>query len=279
MCAMVWGLSGGAADCAAAPDDTMTTPDSLQMSDNDSAVADDSVTMATAIADTPSPDEEYIFTEEQPDTDTAHTSVTEPMDSLPLPRKTTFSPDRGERFLSRVTMLRLLAEKTARLLSEPVILLQKHAVKLVVLIASLLIILFTISFYRERRERGRFLTTTRLSVMDKEVQRSCRYIEEHFDDPDLGIDHICAALVTGGAFLEALFVKELGLTVEDFIAQVRINRAKIILRSDTGILTATLAGQCGFSDENRFLERFSTITGCSLDEYRRNLSGQTDVPV
>lgn len=114
--------------------------------------------------------------------------------------------------------------------------------------------------------------------MDKEVQRACRYIEEHFDDPELGTERICSALVTGEAFLEALFVKELGLTVGDFISQVRINRAKIILRNEPSIAREALVAAVGFTDEHRFDERFSTITGLSLEAYRTHLSESADVP-
>ena len=276
MAAMVWCPGVGAVSVdTAVSDDAVTASDSLQIDDSTSSYRNDD--SDTAVSDAAlSPGDDYTFTEEYRDTDRVQATENDPSETPAQPRKKRYSPGRGDRFLSVVAVLRLLAEKYTRFLSEPVILLKKHAVKLAVLTVSLLVILFTLSFYRERRERGRFLTTTRLSVMDKEVQRACRYIEEHFDEPDLDINRICAALVTGTAFLEALFVKELGLTIEDFIAQVRINRARIILGNDTRIATGTLAGQCGFSDENHFLECFSSITGGSLDEYRGNLAGHTD---
>lgn len=143
--------------------------------------------------------------------------------------------------------------------------------KLLILAGSVFLIILTISFYQSRRDRDRFMTTTRLSIMDKEVQRACRHIEEQFMDPQLDLRKLCESLVTGAAFLDALFVKELGLSVEGFIDQVRINRAKITLRNEPGIPESALGAAVGFADEKKFTEKFETITGCSVAADRKSV--------
>ncbi len=252
--------------------DTAMESDALREAVEDVLQTGDSLPDSIVNADSlpPRDDDEYLFSEESDDKDNGDTTTVNSAVEIP-PSEVRTSGKAGELFLKLMSALQNGIGKKIRFLGEPVALLKKHAVKLGVLTVSLLVILLTISYYRERREKGRFMTTTRLSVMDKEVQRACRYIEENFDDPDLGVDRICSALVTGGAFLEALFVKELGLTVEDFIIQVRVNRAKIFLRNNHDCFASTLAGQCGFSDESDFLARFAAITGCTLEEYRSNI--------
>lgn len=149
---------------------------------------------------------------------------------------------------------------------------KEQAFKIVFLIVSLVIIFITINFYMQKAEKSRFLTTTRLSVMDKEVQRACRNIESHFAMPDYSVKKLCEELVTGEAFLEALFQKELGMTIEEFIAQVRINHARILLNKDPGVPAVELASLCGFRDTQMFYDAFLHITGTGFPEYAASQS-------
>jgi len=144
---------------------------------------------------------------------------------------------------------------------------KEQAFKIVFLIVSLVIIFITVNFYMQKAEKSRFMTTTRLSIMDKEVQRACRNIESNFAMPDYSVKKLCEELVTGEAFLEALFQKELGMTIEEFIAQVRINHARILLNKDPGVPAVELASLCGFRDAQTFSDAFLHITGTGFPEY------------
>lgn len=147
-----------------------------------------------------------------------------------------------------------------------------HGKRLLFLGVCILIIVSAFSFYRGRYEGKRFMTTTRLSIMDKEVQRACRYIEDNFHDPQLCLSSISTVLVTGEAFLEALFEKELGLTLDAFVNQVRINRVKIMLRRTPSIENRLLAQSAGYRDEEVMRRVFEQVCGCSIDAYRRTIS-------
>lgn len=155
---------------------------------------------------------------------------------------------------------------------------RKNFVKVLLLLFFCTVIIATILFFRQRFEVKRFMTTTRLSVMDKEVQKACRLIESNFDDPELTVDKLCAALVTGSSFLTALFERELGMSVEDFIFQVRINRAKIMLKKDNSSEIDVVAIKTGFADVNQFRATFEKLCDVSFDDYRRSqLTDQTTV--
>jgi AraC-like DNA-binding protein len=145
---------------------------------------------------------------------------------------------------------------------------RRYAFRLGILLLSIATIAAAVLFVLQKAESRRFMTTTRLAIMDKEVQRTCRYIEKHFDDPDLSPDSICADLVTGPAFLEALFEEELGMSVNDFIAQVRINRAKHMLNKAPDSPIGDLAAQTGFGDRGDFHATFVRIAGVNVEEYR-----------
>jgi AraC-like DNA-binding protein len=144
--------------------------------------------------------------------------------------------------------------------------------RLLVLLVSVAIILaavVVVKRYRDRVPGRRFLTTTRLSVMDKEVQRACRYIEQHFADPGLTPKTVCDALVTGEAFLEALMDRDLGISVSEFIMHVRVNGAKKILEKDAAASKESVASATGFGDPGSFETAFKKVTGVEFEVYAR----------
>ncbi|MBD3391820.1 MAG: helix-turn-helix domain-containing protein [Chitinivibrionales bacterium] len=149
--------------------------------------------------------------------------------------------------------------------------LKRYAVHLIVLIMSAVVIALAAAVLFRRRERERFLTSTRLSIVDKEVRRACNYIENNYADPDLGVDTMCEELTTGPAFLQALFHNELGMSVEEFIEQVRMNRARIALGNDPAVSSGDLASMVGYTDTNALSRDFMRITGITLDDYRANV--------
>jgi AraC-like DNA-binding protein len=152
--------------------------------------------------------------------------------------------------------------------------LKKHAFhmrslmfRFIAFLASIAIIVVAIRFVKKQKATPRFLTTTRLSVMDKEVQHACRYIEKNFADPDLSVENICKDLTTGKAFLEALMERDLGVTVNDFIAHVRINRAKQVVAKDPSADSDAIASETGFANSAAFLAAFQKLTGVSFETY------------
>ncbi len=150
--------------------------------------------------------------------------------------------------------------------------LKQYVVHFFVLAVSFCIILFTLIFYRKKMENKCFLTSTRLSLMDREVRIACKYMEKHFNDPDLTAEKLCNVLITGQAFLETLFENELGMSISDFLVQVRINRAKIFLMEDKNIPLEDLSCRVGFFDKKQLINNFKNSTGITIEEYLASLS-------
>jgi len=148
---------------------------------------------------------------------------------------------------------------------------QKHFKGILYFVIALLLIGGGILFLHWRRDIGRFLTTGRLSIMDKMVQNACDYIEENYANDSLDIEVLCEALVTGEAFLQALFYQELGISVENFIIQVRVNRVKHFVNKDTVVDNDNLAQMCGFKDRKTMEDQFYSVTGATLDIFRKSV--------
>jgi AraC-like DNA-binding protein len=118
-----------------------------------------------------------------------------------------------------------------------------------------------------KKAEKRFMTTTRLSLMDREVRRACVHIEKHFSDPELTPGIVCSAVVTGEPFLEALFQKELGMSIEDYIAQTRIHHAKQLIKENPEAEAATVAAQAGFADVEFFRTTYEKLAGCAFEAF------------
>lgn len=142
-----------------------------------------------------------------------------------------------------------------------------YIIQIFIILAGLGALIFLFLSFRKKIESSRFLTSTRLSLMDKEVQIACKYMENNYYDHDLTAEKLCEELVTGTAFLEALFVKELGMSIEDFLRQVRINRSRKMLEKNPQMPVYEVAEKCGYSDNDLFEKDFLSTTGLPFDDF------------
>lgn len=150
-----------------------------------------------------------------------------------------------------------------------------HIPHLVFILLCVVLILYTLFYFIRKKDSRRFLTTTRLSVFDKMVQRTCRYIESNFSDPQLTVESICRDLVTGEAYLEALFEKELGISIDEFIIQVRVNHLRMLMKEDPEITSDQITDLCGFKNMDDAEQAFRSITGVPLEQLKRSLREQS----
>jgi len=153
--------------------------------------------------------------------------------------------------------------------SEKIFLLPSYTFHVIFLAVSVALIAATLYFFIARLRRNdsrRFLTTTRLSVLDKLVQRGCRHIESNYADPALTPETVCNSLVTGKAYLDALFMNELGINVQDFIVQVRVNAIKHRLAATPQTAQQPpdineICAECGFADKAEAERCFAAVCG------------------
>ncbi len=211
-----------------------------------------------------------------------HVAVAQSTDTLPdiVPLHRTVHPTKNQSGILSKIGTAMLSATTKKAISSPA---EKTrwgvslgrliplAIKSI-LVLAVLCVAFLYFFFARDNGKDRFLTDTRLSTMDKEVQRACRYLEEHYADPQLTVESACSALITGPAFLQALYERELGMSVEEFLSQVRINRARQVLEKNRAVTIEDLAHQVGYSTVERFCNDFERINTSPLEQYRASLS-------
>ncbi|MBQ3006636.1 MAG: helix-turn-helix domain-containing protein [Clostridia bacterium] len=84
---------------------------------------------------------------------------------------------------------------------------------------------------------------------------------------DLGLKRLAEILSVNASYLSALFKKETGKTLTEYVTEKRVKHAGYLLRS-TNLQIQTVAQHCGVFDVNYFAKIFKKYTGKSPKEYR-----------
>ncbi|MBW4040357.1 MAG: helix-turn-helix transcriptional regulator [Acidobacteria bacterium] len=101
---------------------------------------------------------------------------------------------------------------------------------------------------------------------EKELIRRVRdYIEAYYPR-NISLADLSTAVETSPFHLLRTFRREVGLTPHGYLIQVRVEAAKRLLRSRTGI--ADVAGRTGFTDQSHLTRHFKRLTGVTPNRYR-----------
>jgi len=92
------------------------------------------------------------------------------------------------------------------------------------------------------------------------------YIELHYDEP-LSAARLAAAAHCSVSYINHAFKKTVGMSLSEYIAEVRVSRAKKLLDSSNLPIKA-IASNVGFDDTNYFSVVFKKIAGITPTEWR-----------
>lgn len=102
-----------------------------------------------------------------------------------------------------------------------------------------------------------------LSVLD--------YIHNHYSDSNLGLEQISKNTFLTPAYICVIFKDFTSTTVNKYINEYRIEKAKLFLM-DSNISMSDIAAKVGYSDGNYFSKSFRKATSYTPSEYRRKFS-------
>lgn len=105
-----------------------------------------------------------------------------------------------------------------------------------------------------------------LASMRPEIRAAIDYIEAHISD-ELSIRHVSEVAGYHPAYFSNLFKRELGMSYSDFLAGLRIQRAKEMLSQSSQTLQQ-IADACGFSDLSYFSVKFKRVVGMTPSQWR-----------
>jgi two-component system, response regulator YesN len=103
---------------------------------------------------------------------------------------------------------------------------------------------------------------------DEFIQSILHYIEEHYQNTNLNITMVGEAFDMKPTYLSKLFKDHTGEGLLDKISQIRIERAKTLLKEEKLLLQEVME-QCGFSDLNTFSRSFKKWVGVTPGQYKK----------
>jgi len=103
----------------------------------------------------------------------------------------------------------------------------------------------------------------------REVQQLKEYIREHYAEP-ITLQVLSRHLYLSPNYLCSLFKQETGITIVDYIKQVRIEMAKKMLET-THLKVYEIAERAGFASSSYLCRVFKESTGININEYKRQL--------
>lgn len=100
------------------------------------------------------------------------------------------------------------------------------------------------------------------------IQEVRTYIKTHYANPDLSLAHLEEAFGVNGKYLSQLFKEEFGEKFVDYVAQVRIERAKALLM-ETSLPIQDIANQIGYTTSMTFIRVFKKRISMTPGDYRK----------
>ena len=99
------------------------------------------------------------------------------------------------------------------------------------------------------------------------IRTAKQYIQEHYADP-LTLEWVSNIVGFSGSYFSSLFKKETGRNFLEYLSEVRMNRAKELLR-ETNLSVAEVCVRVGYSDLKYFTKSFKKATGLKPGEFRK----------
>jgi two-component system response regulator YesN len=93
------------------------------------------------------------------------------------------------------------------------------------------------------------------------------YVEHHYNE-DLSLDSVASKINLSSGYLSNYIKQKTGVTFSEHIMEVRIRKAKEMLR-DSSLPIGVIAEKIGYYSATSFNRWFKKATGLSPGEYRR----------
>ncbi len=99
------------------------------------------------------------------------------------------------------------------------------------------------------------------------VQQARHYVERHYMDPNISLNEVAGQVSHSPSHFSAVFSQEAGVTFKEYLTEVRIKKAKELLRSSSD-KTYEIAYRVGYADPHYFSYVFRKNTGLTPSEFR-----------
>ena len=126
-------------------------------------------------------------------------------------------------------------------------------------LASLLTLLMEQSWNPENRRR--------ITAKKQNLQNVKEYLDRHYMDR-INLDDLAEKFYINKFYLARIFKEQFGVSINNYLLQIRITHAKQLLRFTDQTVEA-IGRECGVEDANYFSRMFRKVEGISPGEFRR----------
>ena len=109
----------------------------------------------------------------------------------------------------------------------------------------------------------------RMDSTNTMTEKARQYIEEHYSDSDLSVEHLCNHLNMSATYFSIMFKKEFGMSFISYLTKVRLEHA-VELLENTEDKSYIIAEKVGYTEPNYFSYVFKKQYGISPSRYRMN---------
>ena len=99
------------------------------------------------------------------------------------------------------------------------------------------------------------------------VRQAQDYILGHYKEPEISLSGVAAQVSLSPSHFSTIFSQEIGQTFKEYLTEVRLKKAKELLRTTT-LRSFEIADQVGYSDPHYFSQVFRKHTGLTPMEFR-----------
>jgi two-component system, response regulator YesN len=136
-------------------------------------------------------------------------------------------------------------------------------------------ILMNIKTIEDLREQASKILISALTFRDSQtknqhanlIRRAKDYIDDHYMEANLSLNDISTLVNLSPSHFSVVFGQETGQTFKDYLTEVRIQKAKELLRA-TALRSIDISYQVGYNDPHYFSYVFKKNTGFSPSEFR-----------
>lgn len=121
----------------------------------------------------------------------------------------------------------------------------------------------------DRKKREPLTAEKILSKGSKKVNLITHYIIENYNSIS-SIDDIAASCYLNKSYMCRLFKKETGMTVFEYLNQIKIQNACEMMKTNKDSIT-DIAMKCGFSSASYFSYTFKELMACTPSDFRKRI--------
>ncbi|MFE6076532.1 response regulator [Paenibacillus sp. NPDC057886] len=123
--------------------------------------------------------------------------------------------------------------------------------------------------YQAADELVRFKSSNEQERANAVIHSLCTYIKEHLEE-DLSLVRLAELYHFNPSYLSRFFKQEMGINLSEFIDELRIRRAKDLLRN-ADLMVREVALQVGYEAAHSFTRFYKKVTGMTPQEFRESL--------